>query len=118
VPPTKVAVLGTLAEFHREPIPYDLRELIRLVMDLRPDLLCLDITPDQWQRRDFGDLPPEYRDALLRPHLHSVLGDFTDPRSRHFTVAIARQPPYNHIKWLKRCFAMNRVRGRPTELPR
>ena len=65
IPPTKVAVLGTLAEFHREPIPYSLRELIRLVADLRPDLLCLDITPDQWQRRDFGDLPPEYRDALL-----------------------------------------------------
>ena len=62
---TPVAVLGTLAEFHREPIPYDLGALIRLVTDLRPDLLCLDLTPDQWQRRDFGDLPPEYRDALL-----------------------------------------------------
>jgi hypothetical protein len=35
------------------------------VNDLRPDLLCLDITPDQWRRRDFRDLPPEYRDALL-----------------------------------------------------
>jgi len=58
-------VLGTLAEFHRESIPYDLGALVRLVTDLRPDLLCLDITPDQWQRRDFGDLPPEYRDALL-----------------------------------------------------
>ncbi len=62
---TSVAVLGTLAEFHREPIPYDLDALVRLVTDLRPDLLCLDITPDQWQRRDFADLPPEYRDALL-----------------------------------------------------
>ena len=58
-------MLGTLAEFHRESIPYDLGALVRLVTDLRPDLLCLDITPDQWQRRDFGDLPPEYRDALL-----------------------------------------------------
>jgi len=62
---TPVAVLGTLAEFHREPIPYDLRALVRLVTELRPDLLCLDITPQQWQRRDFSDLPPEYRDALL-----------------------------------------------------
>ncbi|HKZ82163.1 MAG TPA: hypothetical protein VJ793_00735 [Anaerolineae bacterium] len=62
---TPVAVLGTLAEFHREPIPYDLRALVRLVTDLRPDLLCLDITPKQWQQRDFSDLPPEYRDALL-----------------------------------------------------
>lgn len=62
---TPVAVLGTLAEFHREPIPYDLRALVRLVTELRPDLLCLDIAPMQWQRGDFSDLPPEYRDALL-----------------------------------------------------
>jgi len=62
---TRVAVLGTLAEFHREPIPYDLRALVRLVEALQPDLLCLDITPEQWRRRDFRDLPPEYRDALL-----------------------------------------------------
>ena len=62
---TPVAVLGTLAEFHREPIPYDLAALVRLVRELRPDLLCLDITPEQWRSQDFGNLPPEYRDALL-----------------------------------------------------
>ncbi len=62
---TPVTVLGTLAEFHREPIPYDLPALVRLVTDLRPDLLCLDITPEQWRQRDFGELPPEYREALL-----------------------------------------------------
>jgi len=64
-PQTPVAVIGTLAEFHREPIPYDLGALVRLVDDLRPDLLCLDLTLDQWRRRDFGGLPPEYRDALI-----------------------------------------------------
>lgn len=62
---TSVAVLGTLAEFHREPIPYDLAALVRLVTELRPDLLCLDLTPEQWQRQEFGDLPPEYVSALL-----------------------------------------------------
>ncbi len=64
-PRTPVAVLGTLAEFHREPIPYNLKTLVRLVTDLNPDLLCLDITRDQWRRRDFEELPPEYREALL-----------------------------------------------------
>lgn len=63
--PSRVAVLGTLAEFHREPIPYDLAALVQLVSDLHPDLLCLDMTPEQWQQQDFGDLPPEYREALL-----------------------------------------------------
>jgi hypothetical protein len=62
---TRVAVLGTLAEFHREPIPYDLAALVQLVSDLHPDLLCLDMTPEQWQQQDFDDLPPEYREALL-----------------------------------------------------
>ncbi|HEY6102004.1 MAG TPA: hypothetical protein VI007_02135 [bacterium] len=62
---TRVAVLGTLAEFHREPIPYDLRSLVRLVETLRPDLLCLDMTVEQWRHEQFDDLPPEYRDALL-----------------------------------------------------
>lgn len=62
---TRVAVLGTLSEFHQEPIPYDLTSLVNLVTDLHPDLLCLDITPTQWQHRDFEQLPPEYREALL-----------------------------------------------------
>ena len=64
-PTTPVAVLGTLAEFHREPIPYDLAALVGLVTERRPDLLCLDLTPNQWKRQEFDDLPPEYRDALL-----------------------------------------------------
>lgn len=62
---TRVAVLGTLAEFHREPIAYNLQALIQLVTSLHPDLLCLDITPEQWQQHDFSELPPEYQEALL-----------------------------------------------------
>lgn len=62
---TPVAVLGTLAEFHEEAIPYDLDALVQLVSRLHPDLLCLDMTPEQWLQRDFGGLPPEYREALL-----------------------------------------------------
>lgn len=62
---TLVAVLGTLAEFHREPIPYDLPALIELVRKINPDLLCLDMTLEQWQKQDFSELPPEYAEALL-----------------------------------------------------
>lgn len=63
--PTSIAVLGTLTEFHDEPIPYDLSSLIDLVKRINPDLLCLDMTLEQWQAQDFSNLPPEYRDALL-----------------------------------------------------
>src|SRR3989337_611521 len=62
---TRVAVLGTLAEFHKEPIPYDLAALLKLVAGLQPDLLCLDLTSEQWLQQDFSGLPPEYREALL-----------------------------------------------------
>lgn len=62
---TRIAVLGTLAEFHEAPIPYDLASLVALVAEINPDLLCLDISMEQWQRQTFQSLPAEYRDALL-----------------------------------------------------
>ncbi len=62
---TTIAVLGTLAEFHKEPIPFDLAALVDLVVGIHPDLLCLDMTREQWQEPEKADLPPEYREALL-----------------------------------------------------
>ena len=62
---TQIAVLGTLAEFHQDPLPYDLAALVDLVAGINPDLLCLDISMEQWQRQDFSRLPPEYGEALL-----------------------------------------------------
>lgn len=110
--PTRIAVLGTLTEFHHDPIPLDLAALVRLVSDLHPDLLCLDITPEQWQARNFSDLPPEYRDALL-PLAHQtdivvapIGGDYTSVEptapgwrgeaiilSRRWLAAIQRTAP-------------------------
>jgi hypothetical protein len=63
--PTQIAVLGTLAEFHHEPIPYDMAALVSLVTKINPDMLCLEMTPEQWQQRDFSQLPPEFGEALL-----------------------------------------------------
>ncbi len=62
---TRVAVLGTLAEFHQEPIAYDMGALLELVAEVNPDLLCLDMTREQWEQRAFEELPPEYQEALL-----------------------------------------------------
>ena len=63
--PTQIAVLGTLAEFHQDPLPYDLTALVNLVARINPDLLCLDISLAQWQQQDFSNLPAEYSEALL-----------------------------------------------------
>lgn len=62
---SSVAVLGALAEFHRDGISYDLSELVTLVQQINPDLLCLDITMEQWQEQTFDELPREYGEALL-----------------------------------------------------
>lgn len=62
---TTVAVVGSLAEFRPNPTPFDLAALVRFLREIGPDLLCLDMTLEEWRRRDFGGLPSEYRDALL-----------------------------------------------------
>ena len=62
---SRVAVLGTLAELHQEPIKYDLDALRRLVKELQPDLLCAEIHPDDWQAGELSQLLPEYREALV-----------------------------------------------------
>ena len=62
---TRIAVLGTLAELHREPIRYNLACLTHLVEELNPDLLCAELPRAAWERGDTGDAPIEYREALI-----------------------------------------------------
>lgn len=62
---TRVAVLGTVAELHEEPIPSSLAFLEQLVERLGPDLLCADIRPDHWERGDLSAAAVEYRKALV-----------------------------------------------------
>ncbi len=61
---TRIALLGTLAELHRQPIAYDLVCLRRLVADLAPDLLCAEITRSTWEGGDLSAAAPEVREAL------------------------------------------------------
>ena len=63
--PATTAVLGTLTEFHQDPIPYNVAALVEMVQQINPDLLCLDMTLEQWQRQEFSNLPFEYVEALL-----------------------------------------------------
>lgn len=62
---TRVAVLGSLAEFHEKAVAFNLKALLDLVVEAHPDLLCLDIDPGMWQGGEFDTLPPEYRKALI-----------------------------------------------------
>lgn len=61
---TRLAVLGTLSDLHRQPIAYDLACLRRLVADLAPDLLCAEITRGAWESNDLSFASLEVREAL------------------------------------------------------
>lgn len=62
---TRVAVLGTLSDLHRQSAAYDLAVLSRLVRRVEPDLLCAEIGRDHWETRDLARMPLEYREALI-----------------------------------------------------
>lgn len=62
---TRVAVLGTLADLHCEPIRYNLACLTELVEELNPDLLFAELQREAWEAGDLSTLPIEYRDALI-----------------------------------------------------
>ena len=61
---TRLAILGTMSDLHRQPISYDLECLQRIVADLCPDLLCAEITQEAWERADFSQASLEVREAL------------------------------------------------------
>jgi hypothetical protein len=63
-PRTRLAILGTMSDLHRQPIAYDLDCLRKVVADLAPDLLCAEITMQAWEREDFSQASLEVREAL------------------------------------------------------
>lgn len=63
-PHTRLAVLGTLSELHRQPIAFDLACLRSLVAGLAPDLLCAEVTQAAWEGGELSAAVLEVREAL------------------------------------------------------
>ncbi len=61
---TRLALLGTVSDLHRELIRYDLACLKGLVATLEPDLLCAEATRENWESGDVIRTPIELREAL------------------------------------------------------
>jgi len=53
-----------MSDLHSQPVAYDLDCLRKVVADLAPDLLCAEITLDNWERKDFSRASLEVREAL------------------------------------------------------
>lgn len=62
---TRIAVLGTLSYLHQQPIRYDLAELARIVAEIQPDLLGVEVDRDEFERGDLEHSPIEVRDTLV-----------------------------------------------------
>jgi hypothetical protein len=60
-----VALLGTIGPLHSEVLQYDLNRLRRVVEDLEPDLLGVEMDPGAWQRGELSGASVEVRDALV-----------------------------------------------------
>ena len=63
-PRTRLAILGTLFDLHRELLPYDLAALRQLVVELAPEILCAEITKGTWEAGDLTSAEVEVREAL------------------------------------------------------
>lgn len=63
-PRTRLAVLGTLSDLHRQPIAFDLACLRALMAGLAPDLVCAEVTQTDWESGRLSDSALEVREAL------------------------------------------------------
>ncbi len=62
---TRLALLGTLADLHRQPIQYDLAEVAHITGELVPDLLGVEVERAEFERDDLSRAPVEVREALV-----------------------------------------------------
>ncbi|HEX7950026.1 MAG TPA: hypothetical protein VF494_06735 [Candidatus Limnocylindrales bacterium] len=63
-PRSRVALLGTLGHLHGEAARYNFKRLRTLVETLEPDLLAVEVEPDDWESGVPERLPLEVRLAL------------------------------------------------------
>ena len=53
-----------MSDLHRRPISYDLNSLQQIVANVSPDLLCAEITREDWEQEDLSSAAFEVREAL------------------------------------------------------
>ena len=53
-----------MSDLHRQSISYDLNCLQQIIADVSPDLLCAEITVQDWEQGDFSKAALEVREAL------------------------------------------------------
>ena len=53
-----------MSDLHQQPISYDLAYLRKIITEVSPDLLCAEITREDWEQENFSSAALEVREAL------------------------------------------------------
>jgi hypothetical protein len=61
---TRLAMLGTIADLHLQPLAYDLACLRMMIIEVSPDLLCAEVTQVTWESGNLPSSMIELRKAL------------------------------------------------------
>lgn len=64
LPTTRLAILRTMGLLHTEPLQYDLECLRSIISDLAPDLVCAEITREDWENVRLSATTLEVREVL------------------------------------------------------
>jgi hypothetical protein len=62
---TRLALLSTLSDIHTQPIQYNLAALAAIVDQVAPDLLCVELAQNDWERGNLAQSPVEVQRSLL-----------------------------------------------------
>jgi hypothetical protein len=62
---TRLTLLSTLSDVHTQPIQYDLAALAAIVDQVAPDLLCVELPQNDWERGNLAQSPVEVERSLL-----------------------------------------------------
>jgi hypothetical protein len=62
---TRLALLSTLSDLHTQPIQYNLAALAAIVEQVAPDLQCVELPQNDWERGNLAQSPVEVGRSLL-----------------------------------------------------
>ena len=112
-PGTRLAILGTMPDLHKQPIRYDLACLRNILAELAPNLLCAEVTREDCEQGDISQSSVEIRgsQAPIVAVTDTVLIPVA-PTSRQFS-AFAPRHGWQHrlIKIFDRFFRWGQIQA-------
>lgn len=62
---TKVAIIGSLHEYHHKLKGYSFQSIKKLISSKKPDVICIEVKPENYKGKGTKFAPYEYREVLM-----------------------------------------------------